>query len=251
MQVKRAAAILASLFLSLASVGGAQCEDGLPEARSFALTLAPLVKRISQSAVSIKVVTHRAPTVVDPTGFPDGPLELAQNVGGAGVVADADFGLIVTCHHVVMGADAITVGLFDGRQLRAAVAAVDEESDLALLRVQASGLIDVPLDRPEKLEAGDFVLAIGDPLGLGHTVTFGIVSALHRSWPGLDYPDLIQTDVLLDRGSSGGPLFNLRGELVGIIAARVGETANERSFGFAVPAKAVGKLLLRSRKPDY
>jgi S1-C subfamily serine protease len=248
MKARKTAAVLLLLLASIAD-GGARCEDALPG--SVTTTLAPLVKRISQTVVSIKVVTHPAPTVVDPVGFPDGPLELARNVEGAGVVADANLGLIVTCQHVVMGGDAITVKLSDGRQFGAAIAAVDRESDLAVLRIQAAGLIDVPVDRSERVEPGDFVLAIGDPLGLGQSVSFGIVSALHRSWPGIDYPDLIQTDVLLDRGSSGGPLFNLRGELVGIVTARAGETASERSFGFAVPAEAIGKLLLKSRRPDY
>ncbi|WP_376963843.1 S1C family serine protease [Bradyrhizobium erythrophlei] len=101
------------------------------------------------------------------------------------------------------------------------------------------------------MEAGDFVLAVGDPLGLDHSATFGMISALHRSWPGIQGHDLIQTDVLLDRGSSGGPLFNLRGEIVGINTARAGEAMNERSFGFAVSAAAIQAILIRALKTNY
>jgi S1-C subfamily serine protease len=118
--------------------------------------------------------------------------------------------------------------------------------DLAILRIAPSGLAGVAL-ADSGVEVGDFVLTIGNPLGLGQSATFGIVSALHRACPGIENKDLILTDALIDRGDSGGALINMRGELVGINVARIGHS-DTGSFGFAVPANAIRGLLARARQ---
>ena len=121
----------------------------------------------------------------------------------------------------------------------------DERFDLAMLRVAASGLSAATIGRSIDVEPGDFVLAVGRTAGLAQSVSFGIVSALHRSHAGIPCQDLIQTDALLDRGSSGGPLFNLRGEVIGIVAATTAETESERGFGLAIPSDAIDRLFVR------
>ena len=219
-------------------------------------TLAPLVKEVAQSVVGIRASSESVkgyPSVEGNPGFPDESGAPAKDVYGAGVVIQAELGLIVTSHHVVKDAKAVAIRLPDGRELDAHVAVVDERFDLAILRIPSSGLTAGRLGRSVDVQPGDFVLAVGAPFGLGQSVSFGIVSAVHRSWPGLCCHDLIQTDVLLDRGNSGGPLLNLRGEIIGIVTARAGETATERSFGFAIPSDAIDRLLarLQSRRTEF
>jgi S1-C subfamily serine protease len=247
------AAIFAALLSVLLSASAAHGEDLTVSDRGVSpLTLAPLVKRVLPSVVTVKATRSTLEfQFIDPAaGFPDGPLPLSLEVYGAGVITEAD-GILVTSNHVIEGAETITVGLFDGRDFEASVVAIDKDSDLAVLKIAATGLPAVPLSDGEAAEPGDFALAIGTPLKLGHSVTFGIVSALHRSAPGIKCADLIQTDALFDHGNSGGPLFNLRGEIIGINAARVSEVAGDRGFGFAVPAAAVRAILSRSTGLNY
>jgi len=218
------------------------------------LSLAPLVKRVLPSVVTVtatKSVLEGYPAGDGETGFPDGPLPRSLEVYGAGVIADAGTGFIVTSNHVVERADTITAGLSDGRNFEASVVEVDKDSDLAILKIVATGLAAAPLREGETAEPGDFVLAIGTPLGLGRSVTFGIVSALHRSLPNIKNADLIQIDAVFDHGNSGGPLFNLRGEIIGINTARASEAAGDRGFGFAIPAAAVRAMLSRINKLNY
>jgi serine protease Do len=178
-------------------------------------TLAPLVKRISPAVVAVAGIKRpsRDSGIVDPSGgFPDAPLPQALIEKGAGVIVDANVGLVVTCNHVVENSQTITVTLLDGRRLNAAVLTTSGGDDLAVLKIASGGLISLPLDDTSGLEIGDFVLAIGNPLGLGQTTTFGIVREIGST-------DLIATDALIQQGNSGGPLLNLRGELVGINVA--------------------------------
>jgi len=242
--------LIASVFLLACLPPGTAQAEGIPvgEGPAGIQTLAPLVSRLVQSVVSIKAVKETVmayPTIDPGSGFPDRPLRTEMN--GAGIVVEAELGLIVTCNHLVESADTILVSLEDGRLFDAKITAADESSDLAVLKILASGLTAGRIGRSVEAAPGDFVIAIGDPLGLSHSASFGMISALHRTWPGISYPDLIQTDVLLDRGNSGGPLFNLRGEVIGIISARIGETTTERSFGFAVPSAAIDRLLVELR----
>jgi len=209
--------------------------------------LAPLVKRISPSVVSI-VSTKPAdnnPRLVDPGGgFPDAPL--AQNVYGSGVILDAALGLVVTANHVIDSAEAIRVVLVNGSRMDAKVVVTSLRDDLAILKITASGLAEVELGDSNGLEVGDFVLAIGNPLGLGQSTTFGIVSAMHRSVPGIEDQDLVATDALIDQGSSGGALIDAHGNLIGVSVARLGRS-DAGGFGFAVPANTVRALLDQAR----
>lgn len=216
-------------------------------------TLAPLVKKVMPTVVSIRATAQALeayPSAGPGFGFPDGPLPITRSIYGAGVIVDAERGLALTADHVVKGAEAISVLLSDGRRFIASTVVRDEDSDLAILKIDATGLVAGSIDRLESAEPGDFVLAIGDPLELERSVTFGIVSALHRSWIDVPGHNLVQTDVLLGRGNSGGPLFNLRGEIIGINIARTGHAAGERTFGFAAPASAATAILLRAQKVD-
>jgi S1-C subfamily serine protease len=249
---KRASALAALMFVCsvMRVLGGEASVVGGP---AVVQTLAPLIKRVKHTVVTVKVTAQAldAYPVTEPgSGFPDGPLPVTLEIYGGGIIVDADRGLIVTSDHVVKGAEAISVVLFDGRHFAARIIVTDEESDLAILRIEAAGLVSGTIDCANSSEPGDLVLAIGDPLGLEQSASFGMVSALHRSWLGVPGHDLIQTDVLLDRGSSGGPLFNLRGEIIGINIARASDAGRGRSFGFAAPASAIIGILLRAQKAD-
>jgi len=156
---------------------------------------------------------------------------------GSGVIVDADHGLILTNNHVIENAYEIKVTLNDGRELQADIVGRDADTDIAVLQVSAEGLSALPLADSSKLRVGDFVVAIGNPFGLGQTVTSGIVSALGRSGLGIEsIEDFIQTDASINLGNSGGALVNLRGELVGINTAIFG-AGNQGSIGigFAIP----------------
>lgn len=242
----------ASLVLMLCLCSGASSEEASGIRGPAAIqSLAPLIKKIALTEVTVTATfqTIEAYPVLEPgSGFPDGPLPVVRDVHGAGAIVDADRGLVVTGHHVVKGTEEIAVLLSDGRAFPARIATTEEESDLAILRVDAPGLIAVSIDRSNQAQPGDFVLAIGDPLGFEHSVTFGMISGVHRSRLDIPGHDLIQSDILLGRGSSGGPLFNLRGEIVGINIARISDTANERGFGFAAPASAVISILRKAQE---
>ena len=208
-------------------------------------TLAPLVGKIIQSVVGIKATTETAAvsrSIDLGPGLPNGPPPTTKDLYGAGVIIRAS-GLIVTSNHVVSGAKALSVRLPDGRQLDARFVVADERYDLAMLRISASGLTAARIGRSIDAAPGDFVLAVGGSSGPTQSISFGIVSALHRSWPGIPCQDLIQTDALLGRGSAGGPLFNLRGEVIGIVAASTGEADSERAF--AIPSDAIDRLFIR------
>src|SRR5690606_34888879 len=170
---------------------------------------------------------------------------------GSGVIVDAKNGYIITNAHVVENADEITVTLLDDRQLKAEVIGRDKPSDIAVLKVDAKNLTQMPLADSSKAEVGDFVLAIGNPFALSHTVTSGIISALGRTdaFGNPDsYQDFIQTDAPINPGNSGGALVNLNGELVGINTAIFSGTGGNIGIGFAIPSnmvKAVMEQLIR------
>ena len=219
-------------------------ERGPGAAEAVLPSLAPLVKRVAPAVVL--VTSSRSPPGwfgVDPgSGFPDAPLPQDLQVVGAGVIVNADLGLIVTSNHVVDNADAIDITIADGRHFDATMLAHSDHDDLAVLKITPSHLIAIGLGDSKGVEVGDFVLAIGNPLGSGQTAAFGIVSALHRSCPGIENTDLVVTDALIERGNSGGALLNLRGELIGIIVARTGDTSGA-GYGFAIPLDAIRELL--------
>jgi serine protease Do len=157
---------------------------------------------------------------------------------GSGVIYGAD-GLVLTNHHVVREADTIRVGLYDGREVDAELVGSDESSDLALLRIDADDLQPVRWADSRAVRVGDPVLAMGNPFGLGETVTRGIVSAKGRSLGMMDYEDFLQTDAIIHPGNSGGPLVNLDGEVVGINTAILSRNGAGQGIGFAIPSYLV------------
>jgi serine protease Do len=172
---------------------------------------------------------------------PEGGLE--QRGLGSGVIVSSD-GYIVTNNHVVRGADELSVNLADGRKLDAKVIGTDSATDLAVLKVEATGLTAAKLGSSDAMEVGDWVIALGTPFGLEQTVTAGIISAKGRSSVGItDYEDFLQTDAAINPGNSGGPLVNMNGEVVGINTAIASRTGAYNGIGFAIPSKMVKQVM--------
>ncbi len=242
--------LLTGMLLVMTSVGSAALPETI-EAEPFP-SLAPLVERVTPAVVNIRVsqtITRRSPYGDDAFrrffGLPDGPSgprEVAS--AGSGVIVDAARGYILTNHHVVENADKIQVSLIDGEILDAVVVGSDAATDIALLKVESDGLVEMPIGDSEVMRVGDFVLAIGNPFGLGHTVTSGIISALGRT--GINrsgYEDFIQTDASINPGNSGGALVNMRGELVGINSAIISRSGGNVGIGFAVPTEIARSIM--------
>ncbi len=166
---------------------------------------------------------------------------------GSGFIISPD-GYILTNAHVVSGADEIVVRLVDKREFNATVVGTDPRSDVAVIRIEASGLPVVRLGNPERLKVGEWVLAIGSPFGFEHTVTAGIVSAMGRALPDENFVPFIQTDVAINPGNSGGPLFNLRGEVIGINAQIYSETGGFMGLSFAIPIDVAMDIYQQLRK---
>lgn len=214
-------------------------------------SLAPMLDETTPAIVSIAVKGTQTSRQEVPEMFKyffGAPNEQAQERPfrglGSGVIIDAEKGYVVTNNHVVKNADEILVKLNDGRELLAKKLGADEQSDIALLQVDAERLQDLKLANSDKLRVGDFVVAIGNPFGLSQTVTSGIVSALGRSGLNIGgYEDFIQTDAAINRGNSGGALVNLRGELVGINTAIFGPNGGNVGIGFAIPSNMMKSLV--------
>ena len=213
-------------------------------------SLAPIVEAASPAVVNIRVrqtVSTRSPFTDEAMkrffGLPDGGGSRQVQSAGSGVIVNASEGYILTNHHVVENADEILITLLDGELLAAEVIGSDAETDIALLKVDAEGLIEMPIGDSEDLRVGDFVIAIGNPFGLGHTVTSGIVSALGRTNISNGLEDFIQTDASINPGNSGGALVNMRGELVGINSAIISRSGGNVGIGFAVPTEIAGSIM--------
>src|SRR5690625_927487 len=216
-------------------------------------TLAPMLERVQPTVVNIatsgRARVQENPLFQDPSfrrffDLPQQPRERRTSSLGSGVIVDADNGYILTNHHVIQRADEITVTLNDGREIEATVVGSDPETDLAVIQVEADGLSAIEIADSEQVRVGDFVIAIGNPFGLGQTVTSGIVSALGRT--GLipeGYEDFIQTDASINPGNSGGPLVNLRGELVGINTAILSPAGGNVGIGFAIPTRMASNVM--------
>lgn len=167
----------------------------------------------------------------------------ADNSLGSGVIV-SEQGLILTNHHVVATADAIEIAIADGRKLPAEIVGSDPESDLALLKIEAENLPSITFASPETLDVGDIVLAIGNPFGVGQTITQGIVSALGRNHLGINtYENFIQTDASINPGNSGGALINTAGDLVGINSAIYSRNGGSMGIGFAIPANIARQVM--------
>jgi Do/DeqQ family serine protease len=218
-------------------------------------SLAPMLSKVTPAVVNISTKTRvraRDPYFDDPLfrqlfGNQGAPRERVEQSLGSGVVVDAAKGYVLTNHHVVGGADDITVTLQDGRDLKAKLIGSDPDTDVALLQIPADKLQALPIADSSQLRVGDFVVAVGDPFGLGQTATSGMVSALGRSGLGKGFQNFIQTDASINPGNSGGALVNLRGELVGINSMIFTPSGGNVGIGFAIPtdlATGVMKQLL-------
>ena len=237
-----AAALVPSAYSAMPVVGS---KNGVP-------TLAPLLEEVTPAVVNISVQPRSTmednPLFRDPFfrrffNIPD-QAERPEQSAGSGVIVDAANGYVVTNFHVIKDALRVTVTLKDRRQFQAKLVGTDPGTDIALLKIDGKNLQTLRLGNSDLLNVGDFVVAIGNPFGLGQTVTSGIVSALGRS--GLDiegYEDFIQTDASINPGNSGGALVNLKGELVGINTAIIGPSGANVGIGFAVPSAMVKAVL--------
>ncbi|WP_105214878.1 MULTISPECIES: DegQ family serine endoprotease [unclassified Pseudoalteromonas] len=213
-------------------------------------TLAPMLERVTPGVVSIRVSgSKEVRGRVDPFDFFFGrPQPRSQKRPfsglGSGVIIDADDGYIVTNNHVIDDAEEMLVTLEDGREFAAKLIGADKESDIALLQIEGKDLTEIKLADSDKLRVGDFSVAIGNPFGLSHTVTSGIVSALGRSGLNIEgYEDFIQTDAAINQGNSGGALVNLKGELIGINTAILGASGGNVGIGFAIPSNMMKNLV--------
>ncbi|WP_295538037.1 Do family serine endopeptidase [Thiolapillus sp.] len=215
-------------------------------------SIAPVLEKVLPAVVNIstsKVVGLKQrqllldPYSHQPYAYRDRPIQKKSQSLGSGVIVDAKKGWVITNHHVVDGADEITVTLRDQRSFKAKLLGEDPGVDIALLQIDADKLTALPLSNSEYLRVGDFVVAIGNPFGLGQTVTYGIVSALGRTGLGIEgYEDFIQTDASINPGNSGGALVTTRGKLVGINTAIMGGSGNI-GIGFAIPATMVKAIV--------
>ena len=217
-------------------------------------TLAPLIKKISPAVVNIstsgKEDVQRHPFFDDPFfrrffgNQPDQPRQRQTQSVGSGVIINAAKGYILTNSHVVSKADEIIVTLTDRRKLKARMLGHDRGTDIAVLQVEPDGLTSIEMANSEHVEVGDFVIAIGNPFGLGQSVSSGIVSALGRTGLGIEsYENFIQTDASINPGNSGGALVNLRGRLVGINTAIIAPGGGNIGIGFAIPVNMARQIM--------
>ena len=236
----------AAVLLAMAAIGAAALPDqvgGQPMP-----SLAPLVKKVAPAVVNIRVsqtITTRSPFGDDTFrrffGIPD-EREVAS--AGSGVIVDAENGYILTNHHVVENADKIQISLINEVSLDAEVIGSDAATDIAVIKVDPENLVELPIGNSDSVEVGDFVIAIGNPFGLGHTVTSGIISALGRTGISSNgYEDFIQTDASINPGNSGGALVNMNGELIGINSVIISRTGNNVGIGFAVPSEIARSIM--------
>src|SRR6201993_929279 len=215
-------------------------------------TLAPVVSRITPGVVGISVrgrVREDNPLFQDPMfrrffNLQQQPIERETEATGSGGIVDAAQGYVLTNSHVTENGNSIEVTTKDGRRLNARLIGRDPETDIAVLQIPAAGLTAVPMGDSDRLQVGDFVLAVGNPFGLGQTVTSGIVSALGRTGLGIEgYEDFIQTDASINPGNSGGPLVDLQGRIVGINTAILAPSGGNVGIGFAVPINMARQVM--------
>ena len=248
----RRLALAASLLVSAAASAqpvGLPMRDGLP-------TLAPILEKVTPAVVNIAVLQkspeEENPLMRDPFfrrffGVPQ--QQEPQIAAGSGVIVDAKNGYVITNSHVVKDAREILITLKDNRRLPAKLVGSDPGTDIAVLKVEPKNLVEAKFGDSDAMQVGDFVMAIGNPFGIGQTATSGIVSALGRSGLSVEgYEHFIQTDAPINPGNSGGALINLKGELIGINSAIIGPAGGNVGIGFAVPsvmARAVMDQLVR------
>ncbi|MDY4594184.1 MAG: Do family serine endopeptidase [[Pasteurella] aerogenes] len=252
--------VLTSIALGLSVLTGSlPAQANLPTAVEGQQlpSLAPMLEKVLPSVVSIAVegkqksrygnqdIPDEFKFFFGPDVFGDRSPRTFRGIG-SGVIINAEKGYVLTNNHVIDSADKITVKLEDGREFKAKVVGKDEMSDVALVQLEnPKNLTAIKIADSDKLKVGDFTVAIGNPFGLGQTVTSGIVSALARS-TGSDsgtYENYIQTDAAVNRGNSGGPLINLQGELIGINTAIISPSGSNAGIAFAIPSNMANSLV--------
>src|SRR6516165_9479862 len=257
MPLSRIPVLLAALcFVTLGVEHSAAQQRQVPtSAGQLELSFAPVVKRVAPAVVNVyaaRIVANNNPFLADPffrQFFGAVPREQVERSLGSGVIIDPA-GLVVTNYHVIDGASQIKVALADKREFEADIVLKDQRSDLAVLRIKGAKERFPTLEfaDSDELQVGDVVLAIGDPFGVGQTVTHGIVSAVARTQVGIsDYQFFIQTDAAINPGNSGGALVDMAGRLVGINSAIYSRSGGSQGIGFAIPANMVRVVVSSAR----
>lgn len=240
-----------SLWLSSLTQAGLPISDSQGQSLP---SIAPMLERVNPAVVNISTFSTRQivnPLLNDPffqrffniprDAFPQ--QRRSQSSAGSGVIVDAEQGTIITNYHVIKGADEVQIGLTDGRSFKARLIGADPEVDIAVLEIDATGLSELSIRDSSSLRVGDFVVAIGNPFGLGQTITTGVVSALGRSGLGIEgYENFIQTDASINPGNSGGALVDLNGDLVGINTAIIAPSGGNVGIGFAIPSNMARRV---------
>ncbi len=243
--------LLISIFILPAT---AMASLPLVDSQGTALpSLAPMLKKATPAVVNIAtsgtVRIQENPLFNDPFfrhffEQPSRPRHRKTQSLGSGVIVDAKKGIIITNNHVIDKADKIKVTLSNGVTYEAKLIGTDPDSDVAVIQIKAKNLTAIPLANSEELQVGDFAIAIGNPFGLGQTVTSGIISAIERSGLGIEgYENFIQTDASINPGNSGGALVNLRGELIGINTAIYSKSGGSQGIGFAIPTNMANDIM--------
>src|SRR5882757_10479532 len=244
-----AAAIIALVIVFTGASASAQDRRVPSSAAELRLSYAPIVQRVQPAVVNVyaaKTIQNRNPLLDDPLfrrffGVPGQQPEQMQRSLGSGVMVDPS-GFVVTNNHVIEGADQVKVSLADKREFEAEIVLKDARSDLAVLRIgdKRERFAAIDLGDSDALQVGDVVLALGNPFGVGQTVTHGIVSAVARTQVGItDYQFFIQTDAAINPGNSGGALVDLNGRLVGVNTAIFSRSGGSQGIGFAIPVNMV------------
>jgi len=263
--------LILAIFIacSLPSLGFCQEDENIKLLSKTSQAIAEIVKKAMPAVVFVQVEKtieqNVSPFGPDPFGMFDDPFfqrffgphfrqkprKFKQRGQGSGFIISHD-GYILTNNHVIGDADTISVKLADGRKFKAKVIGKDPQSDVAVIKIKAKDLPVLPLGDSDKIQVGEFVIAIGNPFGLTQTVTVGVVSAKGRSRLGItEYEDYIQTDAAINPGNSGGPLINIHGEVIGINSAIFSRSGGYMGIGFAIPinmAKAVKDQLIKNGK---
>jgi S1-C subfamily serine protease len=255
------AALIGGVVARMLPVGSSRTSDARTLAVPTQDSLSPLVKKTAPAVVNIATLQpspmQQNPLFQDPffrryLGLPEAAPQ-PTIAAGSGVIVDGKNGLVITNFHVVQNAQAVEVGLKDGRNLPADPVALNADLDIAVLKINAKDLPALQLGDSSRLEVGDFVMAIGNPFNLGQTVTSGIISALNRPLGRGDPRRFIQTDAPINPGNSGGPLIDLNGNIIAINSALFSPSQSEAAagnvgIGFAIPSNDVKKVLSEAER---